>query len=95
MYLFIILEFIIQDDSVGLVGLGPGEGDAVHGTTDLVHYRHSGRSCEETEESVNGMWQFPASVALQTKGAVCVINCRLDKHCGCGSYNTRCIQVHS
>lgn len=37
-YLFIILQLIVQDDSVGLVGLGPREGDAVHSATDLVHY---------------------------------------------------------
>lgn len=47
-YLFIILKFIVQDDSIRLVRLGPGEGDAVHRAADLVHYRHSGRSCEET-----------------------------------------------
>lgn len=37
-HLFVILEFIVQDDSVWLIWLRPGEGDAVHGTADLVHY---------------------------------------------------------
>ena len=49
-YLFIILQLIVQDDSIRLVRLGPGEGDAVHGATDLVHYGHSGWSCEETKK---------------------------------------------
>lgn len=49
-YLLIVLKFIVQDDSVGLVGLGPGEGDAVHGAADLVHDGHGGRSCEGKEQ---------------------------------------------
>lgn len=48
-YLLIILQLIVQDDSVRLVRLGPGEGDAVHSAADLVHYGYCGRSCEETK----------------------------------------------
>lgn len=56
-YLLIVLQLIVQDDSVGLVGLRPGEGDAVHGAADLVHDGHSGRSCErgkkkQTEKNI-------------------------------------------
>lgn len=48
-YLFIILQFVVQDDSVRLVWLGPGKGDAVHTAAHLVHNRHRRRSCKETE----------------------------------------------
>lgn len=43
-YLLIVLQLIIQDDAVGLVGLGPREGDAVHGAAHLVHDGHGRRS---------------------------------------------------
>lgn len=46
-YLFIILQLVVQDDAVGLVGLGPGQGDAVHGAAHLVHDGHGGRSCKK------------------------------------------------
>lgn len=39
-YLLIILQLVIQDDSVGLVRLRPREGNAVHGAADLVHDGH-------------------------------------------------------
>lgn len=48
LYLFIILQFVVQDDAIGLVRLGPGEGDAVHTAAHLVHYRHCGWSCKKT-----------------------------------------------
>lgn len=50
-YLLIVLELIVQDDSIGLVRLGPGEGDAVHGAADLVHDGHCGRSCERKNDN--------------------------------------------
>lgn len=40
-YLLVILQLVIQDDSIGLVRLRPREGNAVHGAADLVHDRHS------------------------------------------------------
>ena len=43
-YLLLVLQLIIQDDAVGLVGLGPREGDAVHGAAHLVHDGHGRRS---------------------------------------------------
>ena len=43
-YLLIVLQLIIQDDAVGLVGLGPREGDAVHSAAHLVHDGHGRRS---------------------------------------------------
>lgn len=49
-YLLIILQLIIQDDAIGLVRLGPGESDAVHGATDLVHYGYSRWSCRTKRE---------------------------------------------
>lgn len=49
-YLLIVLKLIVQDDSVGLVGLRPGQGDAVHGAADLVHDGHSGRSCRKKKK---------------------------------------------
>lgn len=48
-YLFITQELVVQDDSIGLVRLGPGEGDAVHSAADLVHDGYCGWSCEETK----------------------------------------------
>lgn len=36
MYLLIVLQFIVQDNPIGLVRLGPGQSDAVRGSADLV-----------------------------------------------------------
>lgn len=46
-YLFVILQLVVQDDAVGLVGLGPGQGDAVNGAARLVHDGHCGWSCKK------------------------------------------------
>lgn len=54
-YLLIVLELIVQDDSVGLVRLGPGEGDAVHGAAHLVHDGHSGRSCKRGKKNTSSV----------------------------------------
>lgn len=39
-YLLIVLKFIVQDNSIGLIRLGPGQSDAVWGSADLVDDRH-------------------------------------------------------
>ena len=39
-YLLIVLQLVIQDDAIGLVGLGPRQGNAVHGAAHLVHDGH-------------------------------------------------------
>lgn len=43
-YLLIVLQLIVQDDAVGLVRLGPRQGDAVHRAAHRVHDGHSRRS---------------------------------------------------
>lgn len=40
MYLLIVLQFIVQDNSIGLIRLGPGQGDAAGGSADLVDDGH-------------------------------------------------------
>lgn len=50
-YLLIILQLIVQDDSIGLVRLGPGQGDAVHGAAHLVHDGHSRGGCKRNRDS--------------------------------------------
>lgn len=49
-YLFIILQLIVEYDSIWLVWLRPGESDAVDRTTDLVHYRHRRRSWKKCRQ---------------------------------------------
>lgn len=39
-YLLIVLQFIVQDNSIGLIRLGPRQSDAVWGSADLVDDRH-------------------------------------------------------
>lgn len=58
-YLLVILQLLVQDDSVGLVGLGPGQDDAVHGAAHLVHDGHSRRGWKRQKE---GDSQTPAQV---------------------------------
>lgn len=70
-HLLIVLKLIVQDDSVGLVGLRPGQGDAVHGAADLVHDGHSGRSCKKKKKT-HGVLKGPStdnSQRLDTFGA--------------------------
>lgn len=50
-YLLIVLQLIVQDDAVGLVGLGPRQGDAVHGAAHLVHDGHSRWSWKRGQRS--------------------------------------------
>lgn len=40
MYLLVVLQLIVQDNSIGLIGLGPGQSDAVWGSADLVDDGH-------------------------------------------------------
>lgn len=73
-YLFIILQLVVQDDAVGLVGLGPGQGDAVHGTAHLVHDGHGGRSCKKhkrlkTGVSADAAARQPCSQAARQPGS--------------------------
>lgn len=80
-YLFIILQLIIQDDSIWLVRLGPGEGDAVHSTTDLVHYGYCWWSCEETKTRMCQGWDKTTSTALEY-----VAIAELDMYCKLARY---------
>lgn len=50
-YLLIILQFIVQNHAVGLVWLGPRQGDAVHGAAHLVHNGHSRWCCKRGQKS--------------------------------------------
>lgn len=52
LYLLIVLQFIVQDDSIGLIGLGPGQCDAVRGSADLVDDGHCWRYWEENQRRV-------------------------------------------
>ncbi len=40
MYLLVVLQFVVQDNSIGLIRLGPGQSDAVRGSADLVDDGH-------------------------------------------------------
>lgn len=39
-YLLIVLQLIVQDDSIGLIRLGPRQSDGVRGSADLVDDGH-------------------------------------------------------
>lgn len=39
-HLLVVLQLVLQDDAVGLVGLGPGQGDAGRASVDLVDDGH-------------------------------------------------------
>lgn len=47
--LLVVADLIVQDDPVGLLRLGPGQRDAPHRGTHLVHDGHGGGGCRGRE----------------------------------------------
>jgi hypothetical protein len=50
-YLLIVLQLVVQDHTVGLVWLGPRQGDAVHSAAHLVHDGHGRWCCKRGQRS--------------------------------------------
>ena len=51
--LLIVAQFVVQDDAIGLLRLRPGQRDAPHGGTHLVHDGDSGGCCRGSEGGIN------------------------------------------
>lgn len=57
MYLLIVLQFIVQDNSIGLIRLGPGQRDAVRGSADLVDDGHCWWCWEQNKGEQSKRWK--------------------------------------
>lgn len=68
-YLLVVLQLIVQDDAIGLVRLGPRQGDAVHGAAHLVHDGHSRWSWKRGQRSGGGAGMRGCSVWPNLRGA--------------------------
>lgn len=51
-YLLVVLDLVVQDGSVGLFSLLPGDGDGVLSGPGLPHRCHQRRTCEEDDIGV-------------------------------------------
>lgn len=64
-YLVKIAQLIVQDDSIWLVRLWPGQSDAAWGATHLMHHRDSRRDCSKKKETLETalllgvLWRIP------------------------------------